>query len=128
VVQDDLQTGLLEFMAINPTDTFRQQDPEVYLVFTLTSNQEDLEVKLTSRWVAERTTELPSNTLVGTDTVILGLNERSGYFRLPRPEGGWRPGIYRIDLYLGPQVSAYTYMADLRFRIVAESHPLQTNP
>lgn len=120
VVQDDLQTGLHEYMPLNPTDTFLQQDAAIYVVFTLTSNQEDLEVKLTSHWMAERTAGLASNTLVGTDTVLLGLNERSGYFVLPHPEGGWQPGIYRIDLYLGPEVSAYTQVADIRFRVLAD--------
>ncbi|WP_447974470.1 tetratricopeptide repeat protein [Nitrospira sp. Kam-Ns4a] len=123
VIQDDVQTGLHEFIPVNPTDTFQQQDPEVYLVFTLTSNQEDLEVKVTSRWVAEQVRGLAPGTLVGTDTILLGLNERSGYFRLVRPQGGWSPGLYRVDLYLGPQVSAYTHIADLRFRIVADPRP-----
>lgn len=121
VVQDDLQTGLHEFIPVNQTDTFLPQDPEIYLVFVLTSTQEDLEVKLTSRWVAERTTGLPPNRPIGTDTVLIGLNERSGYFRLRRPEGGWQPGMYRVDVYLGPQISAYTHMADIRFRVVAAS-------
>ncbi len=125
VVQDDAQTGLHEFMPVNPTDTFGPQDADVFLVFTLTGSQEDLEVKVTSRWVAEQVSGLASGTLVGTDTVVLGLNERSGYFRLRQPEGGWPPGIYRVDLYLGPQVSAYTHIADVRFRVVADPRPRQ---
>ncbi len=125
VIQDDVQTGLHEFIPVNPTDTFQQQDPEVYLVFTLTSNQEDLEVKVTSRWVAEQVRGLAPGTLVGTDTILLGLNERSGYFRLVRHQGGWSPGLYRVDLYLGPQVSTYTHAGEVRFRVVKDSRPLQ---
>lgn len=124
MIQDDLQTGLHEFIAVNPTDTFRSDEPEIYVVFQLTTNQEDFDLKLTSRWIAEQTTGLPPNTVVGTDQVLLGLNERSGYVRLSRPEGGWSPGLYRVDLYLGPQVSAYTHAGDVRFRIVTDSHPL----
>jgi len=125
MIQDDLQTGLHEFIPVNPTDTFRSQEPEIYVVFQLTTNQENFDLKLTSRWIAEQTTGLPPNTVVGTDQVLLGLNERSGYFRLTSPEQGWSPGLYRVDLYLGPQVSAYTHVGELRFRIVAESRPLQ---
>jgi hypothetical protein len=43
---------------------------------------------------------------------------------LSRPEGGWSPGLYRVDLYLGPQVSAYTHAGEVRFRVVKDSHPL----
>jgi tetratricopeptide (TPR) repeat protein len=124
MIQDDLQTGLHEYIPVNPTDTFLPQEPEIYVVFQLTTNQENFDLKLSSRWIAEQTTGFPPNTLVGTDAVLLGLNERSGYFRLRPPEGGWSPGIYRVDLYLGPQVSAYTHIGDVRFRIVAESLPL----
>ncbi len=125
MIQDDLQTGLHEFIPVNPTDTFRSDEPEIYVVFQLTTNQENFDLKLTSRWIAERTTGLPPNTVVGTDQVLLGLNERSGYFRLSRPEGGWSPGLYRVDLYLGPQVSASTHAGDVRFRIVTDSRPPQ---
>lgn len=117
-IQDDLQTGLHEFLPLNPTDTFRREDAEIVLVFTLTSTQED-EVVLTSRWVAERTSGLNPNTLIGVDAVRLGLNERSGYFRLRRSDGGWKPGTYRVDLHLGEAISAYTHIAEARFRVVA---------
>jgi len=125
MIQDDLQTGLHEFIPVNPTDTFRSDEAEIYVVFQLTTNQENFDLKLTSRWIAEQTKSFLPNTVVGIDQVLLSLNERSGYFRLSRPEEGWSPGLYRVDLYLGPQVSAYTHVGDLRFRIVADSQPLQ---
>lgn len=120
VVRDDLQTGLHEYIPLDPGDTFHQADAEIYVVFTLTSAPYD-ELKLTARWVAEHVTGLSSNTLVGTDRVQLIVNDRSGYFILKRPEGDWRPGTYRVDVYVGEQLSAYTHEADARFRIVAAS-------
>jgi tetratricopeptide (TPR) repeat protein len=126
VIQDDLQTGLHEFIPIDPTDTFSQQEDRVYLVFTLTTTQED-EVKLASNLVAVRAAGLPPNTLIATDRVQLGLNERSGYFILRRPEGGWKSGTYRVDLYMGDQISAYTHMADLWFRILAGTDQRASN-
>ena len=45
------------------------------------------------------------------------------YFFLNRPEGGWPEGTYRIDLFVGEEVSAYTYVADVRFRIKSDSIP-----
>jgi tetratricopeptide (TPR) repeat protein len=118
VVQDDLQTGLHEYIPVSPTDTFVETDEVIYVVFTLTSTQED-EVALTSQWVAEQTADLGPNAIIGIDKVLLGLNERSGYFQLGRPRGGWAPGLYRVDLYLGPQASAYAHVGEAWFRVVA---------
>lgn len=120
VVQDDLQTGLHDMMPLDPTDTFVETDEVIYVVFALTSTQED-EVALTSQWVAEQTADLRPNEIIGMDKVLVGLNERSGYFQLQRPEGRWRPGLYRVDLYLGGQLSSYGHIADIRFRIVPAS-------
>ena len=120
VVQGDLQTGLHEFMPVDPSDTFIQAVPEIYLMFALLTSPPDA-IQLTSRWIAERVDGLPRNTLVGTDSVEISLNEASGYFWLERPAEGWKPGMYRIDLYVGEQLSAYSHIAEERFRIVPTS-------
>lgn len=120
VVQDDLPTGLQEFIPITPTDTFAPDDPEIIIVFTLTSVPSD-EIILNTRWLAERAGTVPASTLIGTDTAMLTLNDKSGYVRLKRPKDGWPIGTYRVDFYLGDQVDAYTYTAEARFRVVAAS-------
>ena len=120
VVQDDLPTGLQEFIPIAPTDTFAPNDSEIIIVFTLTSVPSD-EIILNTRWMAERSGTLPPNTLIGSDTAMLTLNDKSGYVRLKRPKDGWPIGIYRVDFYVGDQVDAYTYTAEARFRVVAAS-------
>jgi tetratricopeptide (TPR) repeat protein len=118
VVQDDLPTGLQEFIPIGPTDTFAPDDPEIIIVFTLTSVPYD-EIALTTRWVTERAETVSANTLIGIDTALLTLNDKSGYTRLKRPKDGWPIGVYRVDFYLGDQVDAYTHTAEARFRVVA---------
>jgi tetratricopeptide (TPR) repeat protein len=118
VVQDDLPTGLQEFIPIGPTDTFAPEDPEIIIVFTLTSIPYD-EITLTTRWLVERGGTVPPNTLIGTDTALFTLNDKSGYVRLKRPKDGWPIGVYRADFYLGDQVDAYTHTAEARFRVVA---------
>lgn len=120
VVQDDLPTGLQEFIPINPTDTFLPNDPEIIVVFTLTSIPYD-EITLTSRWVAERAGTVPANTLIGTDSALLTFNDKSGYVRLKRPQDGWPVGVYRVDFFVGDQVNAYTHTAEARFRVVKGS-------
>ncbi len=118
VAQDDLPTGLQEFIPIGPTDTFAPDDPEIIIVFTLTSVPYD-EITLTTRWLVERGGTVPPNTLIGTDRALLTLNDKSGYVRLKRPKDGWPIGLYRVDFYVGDQVSAYTHTAEARFRVIA---------
>lgn len=122
VVQDDLPTGLQEFIPIGPTDTFAPDDPEIIIVFTLTSVPYD-EIALTTRWVTERAETVSANTLIGIDTALLTLNDKSGYTRLKRPKDGWPIGVYRVDFYLGDQVDAYTHTAEARFRVVEKVAP-----
>jgi len=108
-------------MPLYPGDTFPPHQPEIYLIFGMTTPPTG-DVKVTSHWIAEQVDQLPPNTVVGTDVVLMGLNEATGYFYLERPEGGWPVGTYRIDLFVGDEVSAYTYIADVRFRIVSSPH------
>jgi tetratricopeptide (TPR) repeat protein len=122
VVQDDLPTGLQEFIPIDPTDTFSPDDPDIIIVFTLTSVPYD-EITLTTRWLTERAETVSSNTLIGIDTALLTLNDKSGYTRLKRPKGGWPIGVYRVDFYVGDQVDAYTHTAEARFRVVEKVAP-----
>jgi tetratricopeptide (TPR) repeat protein len=116
VVQDDLPTGLQEFIPIEPTDTFTPDAPEIIIVFTLTSVPYD-EITLTTRWTMERGGTVSPNTLIGTDTALLTLNDKSGYTRLKRPREGWPIGTYRVDFYVGDQVDAYSHTAEARFRV-----------
>jgi tetratricopeptide (TPR) repeat protein len=118
VVQDDLPTGMQEFIPIAPTVTFAPDDPEIIIVFTLTSAPSD-EIILNTHWLVERAGTVSPNTVIGTDRVLLTLNDKSGYVRLKRPQDGWPIGVYRVDFYLGDQVDAYTYTAEARFRVVA---------
>ncbi|RMH09995.1 MAG: hypothetical protein D6704_00180 [Nitrospirae bacterium] len=117
VIRDDLQAGYHEFFPLYPGDTFPPSQPAIYLIFTVTTPPPD-DITVTSQWVAEHVKGLDPDTVVGTDIVMLGLNDRTGYFYLDRPADGWREGTYRIDLFTGEDTSAYHYVADVRFRIV----------
>jgi Tfp pilus assembly protein PilF len=122
VVQDDLPTGLQEFIPIGPTDTFTPDDPEIILVYTLTSVPYD-EITVTARWVIERAGPTSPNTVIGIERALLTLNDQSGYTRLRRPKDGWPVGLYRVEFYVGDQVDAYTHTAEARFRVVEKVAP-----
>ena len=117
VVRDDFPTGAHEFLPLNPGDTFPTTQPEIYLVFKLVSDSFDA-VPLTARCSPEtrEMTEDPQATL--QDRVMTAMNDRSGYFLLTPPKSGWTPGYYRCGLFAGEQTSAYSYVDEVRFRII----------
>lgn len=122
VLRDDFPTGAHEFIPLNPGDTFPATQPEIYLVFKLVSDSFDA-VPLTARCSPEtrEMTEDPQATL--QDRVMTAMNDRSGYFLLTPPKSGWTPGYYRCGLFAGEQTSAYSYVDEVRFRIVEPSQP-----
>jgi hypothetical protein len=115
--QDDLQAGFHEYIPLDPGDTFPPNQPSIYLVFDLTTPPADAK-QIATQWVAEQVAEQSPNTVIGTDAVLVGLSDSSGYFFLDQPEEGWSIGTYRIDLFVGEEISPYTYVADVRFRII----------
>ena len=119
VMQDTMQAGFHEYIPLDPGDTFSPNQPAIYLVFTLTTPPSDAKTIIT-QWVGEKVEGLSPNTVVGTDSVLVDLNDSTGYFILDQPEGGWPIGTYRIDLFVGEDVSASTYVADVRFRIQSD--------
>ncbi len=119
VVQDEVQAGFHEYIPLDPGDTFAPEQSEIYLVFALTTPPADAK-RIFTQWVAEQVEQKPPDTVIGTDAVVVDLNDSSGYFFLNRPDEGWPVGTYRIDLFVGEEVSPYTYVADVRFRI---AHP-----
>ena len=120
VVRDDLPTGAHEFIPLNPSDTFPTTQPEIYLVFRLVSDSFDA-VPLTARCSLETPDMTEDPRTMVQDRVMTTTNDRSGYFLLTRPNGGWIPGLYRCGLFAGEQTSAYSYADEVRFRIV--EHP-----
>ena len=124
VGQDDMQAGSHEYIPLDPGDTFFPSQPTIYLVFAITTPPADVK-QITTQWVGEEVVGLSPNTIVGTDSVLVDLNDNSGYFLLDQPEGGWPVGTYRIDLFVGEEVSAYTNVADVRFRIQSDNTQIQ---
>ena len=118
VVRDDLPTGAHEFIPLNPSDTFPTTQPEIYLVFRLVSDSFDA-VPLTARCSLETLDMTEDPRTMVQDRVMTTMNDRSGYFLLSRPNGGWVPGLYRCGLFSGEQTSAYSSVDEVRFRIAA---------
>ncbi|MGQ0667854.1 MAG: tetratricopeptide repeat protein, partial [Nitrospiraceae bacterium] len=117
VVRDDFPTGAHEFIPLNPGDTFLTTQPEIYLVFGLVGASYDA-VPLTARCFLETSEGTGEQRPVAQDQAITTMNDQSGYFMLPPPKTGWIPGLYRCGLFTGERTSAYTYVDEVRFRII----------
>lgn len=117
VLRDDFPTGAHEFIPLNPGDTFLVTQPEIYLVFKLVSDSFDT-VPLTARCSPETPDMTEDLQATVQDRVMTTMNDRSGYFLLARPKAGWMAGLYRCGLFVGEQTSAYSYVDEVRFRIV----------
>ena len=122
VMRDDFPTGAHEFIPLNPGDTFSTTQPELYLVFRLLSDSFDT-VPLTARCSVETPDMTDESQVVIQDRVMTTTNDRSGYFLLTPPKTGWSPGLYRCGLFSGEQPSAYSYVDEVRFRIVQDLQP-----
>ncbi len=116
VMRDDMQAGTHEFLPFDAGDTFYDLRQDVFLVFGLALASYD-EILLSAECYQEDG-EFPSQAIpVTSDQVIAGSNEQSGYFLLSAPEGGWAPGVYRVDLFVGDTVAASSQVDEVRFRI-----------
>jgi tetratricopeptide (TPR) repeat protein len=122
VVRDDFPTGAHEFIPLYPGDTFPTTQPEIYLVFKLVSDSFDA-VPLTARCGLETPdmTEDPQTTV--QDHIMTTTNDRSGYFLLTPQKTRWTPGYYRCGLFAGEQTSAYSYVDEVRFRVIEPNRP-----
>jgi tetratricopeptide (TPR) repeat protein len=122
VVRDDFPTGSHEFIPLYPADTFPTTRSEIYLVFRLVSDSFDA-VTLTARCGPETSEMTEDQQATVQDRVMTTTNDRSGYFLLTPPKSGWSPGYYRCGLFAGEQTSAYSYVDEVRFRIVEPHWP-----
>jgi tetratricopeptide (TPR) repeat protein len=122
VVRDDFPTGAHEFIPLYPGDTFSATQSEIYLVFKLLSDSFDA-VPLTARCGLEASDMIEDPQTTVQDRVMTTTNDRSGYFLLTPPKSSWTPGYYRCGLFAGEQTSAYSYVDEVRFRIVELNQP-----
>lgn len=120
VMRDDFPTGEHEFIPIDPGDSFPTTQPAILLVFGLLSSSYDA-VPLTAQCFLETPGMTAEQRPVAQDQAVMSMSEQSGYFKLAPPKPGWTPGLYRCGLSVGEQMSAYTNVDEVRFRIIEPS-------
>ncbi len=122
VMRDDSPTGAHDFIPLDPGISFPDSQHDIYLVFGLVTASYD-EVPLAARCFKEKAELAGPQAAVVQDRLIMSTNDQSGYFVLQRPSTGWTPGLYRCGLFAGEEMSAYTQVDEVRFRIIGPSRP-----
>jgi hypothetical protein len=105
-----------EIVPVKPTEVFAADDPEIFVVFRVHPHYNAYQVF--GRWLVEKADGVPPNSIIGTDTMYLALEDESGYVSLKRPAGGWPVGAYKIEIHIGMKISEISQVGTLRFKVL----------
>jgi len=105
-----------QIVPVKPSETFSADVPEIFVVFHL--HQHDSEFKVYGRWIVEKGEGVPPNHLLGTDAMILTIEDDSGYVSLKRPQAGWPVGDYKVQIFIGTGSDDMSPVGALRFKVL----------
>ncbi len=110
---------------VNPTDTFPQSAKSVHLVFTVHEHLAPFQI--IGRLFPEQVPGTDPSQWIDEDRAELALEDESGYLKFFAKDGIWKPGRYRVDVYVGYMVNTMNKMGTMRFAINSStaSKPLQ---
>ena len=110
------RAGLHKVKAIEATDTFPSNAPEVYVVVEFLQSNFDIFL-LVGRFILEDPTGKPVGTLLHTDRAQFENEDMGGFLLMRQPPGGFPVGNYRVELhYQG--VTAMSLMRLVQFQVV----------
>jgi hypothetical protein len=107
-----------EIVPVKPTDRFRPDTPAVFIVFHLHQHYQGFQVF--GYCFPEAVAGLDPTVMIGQDAMHIALEDDSGYLTLSPPQGGWKPGRYKVEIHVGEQVNEVSLMGTMRFTILAE--------
>jgi hypothetical protein len=70
-----------------------------YIVFE--AQPLDAPGQFAAAWYEKNDGQVTSDTPIGKDVIELEMNQKSGYFQIWKPAGGWKPGKYLVKIYYG---------------------------
>jgi len=80
------------------TNQFRADTPKIYARWQGRGLRAGAKIRVV--WVAENVTDIPPDYTIDEATTTADSPVAHGIFILARPDAGWIPGNYRVDLYL----------------------------
>jgi hypothetical protein len=114
-----------EIVPVRPTETFTAPAKPVFIVFSLFQHYESFEAM--ARCFPEQVDGLDPKTIVAQDRMYLALEDESGYLKLFPPDGGWKPGRYKVEIHIGWEVNQISLIGTMRFTVAKEGQ-LTTRP
>jgi hypothetical protein len=102
-----------EIVPVKPTEQFQSDSGPVYVVFKLHQHYQSF--LLFGLCYAEAVAGLDEAVIVSQDSMYVALEDDTGYLRLLAPQGGWKPGRYKILIHAGEQVNDMSLMGTMRF-------------
>ncbi|MGQ0659052.1 MAG: hypothetical protein ACT4NU_13370 [Chromatiales bacterium] len=109
-ISSAVQAGELRYENVALTDDresgtdkhqFSPDTPKIFLLATLADVPSG--TKLKSVWVAEKTTVAPPDYEIDSAELTGGGDSNKVTFSLSRPDAGWPPGEYRVELFIDGQ-------------------------
>ena len=108
-----------EIVPVKPTDQFRPNAREIFIVFHLHPHYQGF--KVLGRCYPEAVAGLDPTLLIGQDAMHIALEDDSGYLTLSPPKGAWKPGRYKVEIHVGEQVNEMSLMGTMRFTVLKEA-------
>jgi hypothetical protein len=105
-----------EIVPVRPTEQFSQDAHAIFIVFSLHQHYQSFTVF--GRCTPEAVPGIEPETIVTEDAMRIALEDESGYLKLSPPQGGWRPGRYKVEIHTGEQVNEMSLMGTMRFSVV----------
>ena len=102
-----------EIVPVKPTEQFQSNSAPVYIVFKLHQHYQSF--LLFGLCYPEEVADLDAAAVVSQDSMYVALEDDTGYLRLLAPQGGWKPGRYKILIHAGEQVNDMSLMGTMRF-------------
>ncbi len=106
-----------EIVPVRPAERFAADTPAIFIVFSLHQHYQGFNVF--GRCLPESVPGIEPGTIVSEDVARVALEDDSGYLKLPSPEGGWRPGRYKVEIHAGEQANEMSLMGTMRFTIAS---------
>ena len=122
VMAEDFEERLVfhrthEIVPVRRTEHFASGTSDIFIVFSLHQHYQGFTIF--GRCRPEVVAGMTSDTIVSDDAVRVALEDESGYLKLSPPQGGWKPGRYKVEIHAGEQVNDMSLMGTMRFTIGA---------
>lgn len=105
-----------ELVPVNEKEVFRPEQP-VFVVFKVYPHFQSYQVM--GRCFPEQVEGLNPHGLLLEDTMLLALEDDTGYLKFIPPDGHWRTGRYKVEIHVGWRVSDFSLLGTMRFSVKA---------